>query len=475
MKDAAKSVIDHLGQRRTQYGDVRVVEVEVQNVSVKNGRVEVLSSDTSSGFGVRVLHDGIWGFASSSEISQKSMTEVSERAIDIAKAGLLLRKEAVALSPEEPHVDSYKNSVLEDPFQVPFSAKIDLLLEADTIMRREPKTKVSQAWMRFYKTKKLFLSTEGADIEQEIVESGGGVSATVSDGGEVQVRSFENYGTRGYEFVKSLLLPARAEEVASQAAELLAAPECPSRVTSVIVGSSQLALQVHESCGHPTELDRVLGAEAGFYGTSFLTLEKLGSFKYGSQVVNIFADATVEGALGSFGYDDEGVRAQRAPIVEQGVFVGYLTSRETAPRIGQTSNGTMRADGWNRIPLIRMTSINLEPGEPGLEELIADTKEGFYLEHNKSWSIDEKRLNFQFGTQVGWEIEGGKLTRMVKNPVYTGITPQFWSSCDAVCNREEWHIWGIPNCGKGEPEQTAHVSHGTSPARFRGVEIGVLK
>ncbi len=475
MKDAAKSVIDHLGQRRTQYGDIRVVEVEVQNVSVKNGRVEILSSDTSSGFGVRVLHDGVWGFASSSEISQKSMTEVSERAIDIAKAGLPLRKEAVALSREEPHVDSYKNSVLEDPFQVPFSAKIDLLLEADAIMRREPKTKVSQAWMRFYKTKKLFLSTEGADIEQEIVESGGGVSATAGDGGEVQVRSFENYGTRGYEFVKSLLLLARAEEVASQAAELLAAPECPSRVTSVIVGSSQLALQVHESCGHPTELDRVLGAEAGFYGTSFLTLEKLGSFKYGSKVVNIFADATVEGALGSFGYDDEGVRAQRVPIVEQGVFVGYLTSRETAPRIGQTSNGTMRADGWNRIPLIRMTSINLEPGEPRLEELIADTKEGFYLEHNKSWSIDERRLNFQFGTQLGWEIQGGKLTRMVKNPVYTGITPQFWGSCDAVCNRGEWHIWGIPNCGKGEPEQTAHVSHGTSPARFRGVEIGVLR
>lgn len=475
LKEEAKSVIDRLRTQGIHYGDIRVVEAEVQNISVRNGRVEVLSSDASSGFGVRVLDKGVWGFASSSEISEKSMRDVSERAVDIARSSLALKKQPVALSKEEPQVDVYRNKVLQDPFRVPLSQKIELLLEADGVMKRKEKVKVSQAWMRFYRTKKIFLSSEGTDIEQLIVESGGGVSATAAQEGEIQVRSFEDYGTRGYELVEDLYLPDKAEEVASEAVQLLRAPECPARVSSVIIGPSQLALQVHESCGHPIELDRVLGAEAGFYGTSFLTLEKLGSYRYGSEIVNIFADATIEGALGSFGYDDEGVKAQRVPIVERGMFVGYLTSRETSARIGQTSNGTMRADGWNRIPLIRMTSVNLEPGEPSLEELIADTREGFFLQQNRSWSIDDRRLNFQFGTQIGWEIKGGKLTRMVKNPVYTGITPQFWGSCDAICNREEWHIWGIPNCGKGEPEQTAHVSHGTSPARFRDVEIGVLR
>jgi TldD protein len=235
-----------------------------------------------------------------------------------------------------------------------------------------------------------------------------------------------------------------------------------------------VGLQVHESCGHPIELDRVLGYEASFAGTSFLTLDKLGELQYGSKQVNIDADATAPGGLGTFGYDDEGVPAQAVPIVSAGQFVGYLTDRQTAPIIGRNSMGSARAWSWQQIPLIRMTNINLRPGEAGtLDDLIADTKDGLFVSTNKSWSIDDRRLNFQFGTQIGWLIRNGRLTQMVRNPTYTGITPRFWGSCDAICGPSEYVLWGVPNCGKGEPIQTGHVGHGAAPARFRGVQVGV--
>jgi TldD protein len=256
--------------------------------------------------------------------------------------------------------------------------------------------------------------------------------------------------------------------------ELLTARQCPSTVTTVILDGPQLALQVHESCGHPIELDRVFGMEAAYAGTSFLTTDKLGHFRYGSDLVNIFADATALTGLGTFGYDDEGVPAQRTPIIRNGVFVGYMSSRETAPIVGQSSTGTMRADGWNRVPLIRMTNVNLEPGAWSLDDLIADTDDGIMMGVNKSWSIDDKRLNFQFGTEMAWEIKAGKRGALLKNATYTGITPQFWGNCDAICDRSHWQLWGTTNCGKGQPGQTMYVGHGVAPARFRNVRVGIV-
>jgi TldD protein len=325
----------------------------------------------------------------------------------------------------------------------------------------------------------VFASTEGSYIEQQLVESGAGIEATAVGEDDMQTRSFPNsfgrqQGKAGYECVREQGLVENSRRIADEAVALLRAPPCPSGVTTLILDSTQLALQVHESCGHPIEMDRVLGDEASFAGTSFLTQDKLGAFRFGSPVVNIYADATIPGALGTFGYDDEGVPAQRSPIVKDGIFVGYLTSRETAGLLQQRSNGTMRADGWNRIPLIRMTNINLEPGTWALDDLVADTDDGIYMAVNKSWSIDDKRLNFQFGTQMAHEIKHGKLGQMLKNPTYTGITPDFWASCDAICNERHWKVWGLPNCGKGQPVQSAHVGHGTAPARFRNVQVGVI-
>jgi TldD protein len=408
------------------------------------------------------------------------METVFGKALKIAKASSKAKGKEILFLYASPVVDRYQTPISIDPFEVTPETKLNLLLKADEVIRRNKKVKISEAFMGSYKMGKTFASTEGSYIEQEIVECGAGISATSIEGSEVQVRSYPNsfrgnFATQGYEWIEKLALQDKAERVAEEASQLLSAKPCPSKMTTLILDSSQLALQIHESIGHPIELDRILGTEASYAGTSFLKPEMVGHFKYGSERVNIFADATCPGGLGTFGYDDEGVKAQRVPIISHGILVNLLTSRETAHHLEKESNGTMRADGWNRIPLIRMTNINLEPGEWTLEQMVADTEEGIFLTTNRSWSIDDKRINFQFGTEIGWEIKNGKLGEMVKNPTYTGITPNFWNSCDAIANRDHWEMWGTPNCGKGEPGQIAHVGHGTAPARFRNVQVGVTK
>jgi TldD protein len=477
MKDFVKKVASVL-EGKVEYGDVRVVESSDESFVVKNGKVESVSSSSDMGFGVRVLLDGCWGFAASSKVTKAEADRTVKQAIDIAKASAIVAGTRVELDGTKPSVGTYKSKFTKDPFEVSSSDKIDLLLRADGEMRKEKGVKVSRATMSFLKVKKVFASTDGALIDQSFVESGAGISALAIKGGDVQVRSYPtsfggNYANSGFEFVHRMDLVGSAPKIAGEAVALLKAKQCPKQVTTVILEPAQLALQIHESIGHPIELDRVLGTEASYAGTSFVTPDKLRGFRYGSDVVNVYADATVEGGLGTFGYDDEGVPGQRTPVIEKGIFKGYLSSRETAPVIGRNSSGAMRADGWNRIPLIRMTNINLEPGKWKLEDLIADTDEGLLLATNKSWSIDDKRLNFQFGTEIAYRIKNGKIDGFYKNAVYTGITPEFWNSCDAVCSKKYWQLWGVPNCGKGQPGQTAHVGHGAAPARFRNIRVGV--
>ncbi len=480
MKDLIQNILDLAKLKRVAYADIRVVRRQNEEIEVKNGKVEALIYDEDFGFGIRVLFQGAWGFACSSKVTKREMEAVFNKALKIAKASSRIRGKEILFPLTSPIKDRYQTPFSIDPFGVAPEMKLHFLLDADAILRKNNKVRISEAFLGSYKTEKTFASTEGSYIEQEIVECGAGIAATVIEGNEVQVRSYPNsfrgnFATQGYEWIEKLALPDKAEGIAEEASQLLSAKPCPSKVTTLILDSSQLALQIHESIGHPIELDRILGTEASYAGTSFLKPEMVGHLKYGSEKVNIFADATHPGGLGSFGYDDEGIKAQRVPIISQGILVNLLTSRETAHHLKKKSNGTMRADGWNRIPLIRMTNINLEPGEWTLEQMIADTEEGLFLTTNRSWSIDDKRINFQFGTEIGWEIKNGKLGEMVKNPTYTGITPHFWNSCDAIANREHWQMWGTPNCGKGEPGQIAHVGHGTAPARFRNVQVGVMK
>jgi TldD protein len=368
-----------------------------------------------------------------------------------------------------------------DPFTISLEERLGVLLAADAEMARVEGVHVRQTNLVIIRENKWFANTESAFTEQTIIETGGGIVATAVGDGEVQSRSYPNsFGrqqvTGGWEVMLKWDLPGNSERIGREAVTLLTAEPCPAdTTTTVILGGDQVALQVHESCGHPIELDRVFGSEAAYAGTSFLTTEKLGSFRYGSEVVNITADSLRPLGLGTFGWDDEGVAAQSTPIVQNGDFVGYLMSRETASKLGMVSNGCMRASSWNRIPLIRMTNVSLEPGEWDLEDLIADTDEGIYMMTNRSWSIDDRRYNFQFGTEIGYEISKGKLGRMLRNCTYTGITPEFWDSCDAICNQDYWTMWGTPNCGKGQPSQIAHTGHGAAPARFRNVSVGVYR
>jgi TldD protein len=312
------------------------------------------------------------------------------------------------------------------------------------------------------------------------VHAGGGLKLVVAEGDAIAHRTYPmeldgGVAAGGWEVIERFDFPGAVPRIADEALALLAAPPCPAGDTTVILDTPQLALQIHESCGHPTESDRAFGDEVSLAGASFLTPDRLGRFRYGSRHVNLTADATTPGALGTFGWDDEGVPARKTPLVARGQFVGYLTSRETAARLGlPRSGGCLRAEAWNRFPIVRMINVSLEPDPrgPSLEELIADTDDGILMGNNKSWSIDDLRLNFQFGCELAWEIKKGKRTRIVKNPLYGGTTPRFWSACDAVGGPESFRMWGLLSCGKGDPMQLMAVGHGCPPARFRGIKVG---
>jgi len=462
-----------------QYADVRVVHSNEENISVKNGVVDAMSMDETLGFGVRVLVDGAWGFASSREMTAIEVDKVTDLAVKIAKASTLARGEWAKLGEPVVSKGTYTTPIQIDPFTISLEDKLNLLMQADSSMARVEGVKVRHGRLTFVKVHKSFANSEGADTDQTIHEAGGGIDATAVGNDEVQRRSYPSIraqGTGGWEYILAMDIAGNAERIATEAVELLTAEQCPSdTVTTVILGGEQLALQIHESCGHPIELDRVFGSEAAFAGTSFLTTEKLNNFKYGSEFVNITAESVRPNGLGTFGWDDEGVPASSTPIVKNGLFVGYLMSRETASILGLQSNGCMRASSWNRTPIIRMTNVSIEPGTWDLDDLIADTDDGIFMESNQSWSIDDKRYNFQFGTEIGYEIKHGKRGKILRNCTYTGITPEFWNSCDAVCNENHWFMWGTPNCGKGQPIQGAHTGHGAAPARFRNVRVGVMK
>jgi TldD protein len=481
MRDLTQRALDTATQQGAGYADVRSIRRVDEHVTVKSGRVEGVAFGESEGFGVRVLVDGAWGFASSNRLTAEEADRVAGDAVRIARASATALRRPVELDDRPVARGRYETPLVEDPFALPLDRKIADLIEADERMNRVAGVAFTESVYHAQREWKSFAASDGSETEQVITHVGAGIEANAVEGDELQRRTYPDagggYQAAGYEYVRGLDLAGHAEALASEAVELLSAPQCPPGRTTIVLDPSQLYLQVHESCGHPIELDRVFGTEASYAGTSFLTTDKLESgFQYGSELVDIVADATAPGGLGTFGWDDEGVAAASVPIVQAGRFVGYLTSRETAPRIGRRSGGAMRADGWNRIPLIRMTNINLLP-KPGmsLDDIVSDTDDGLYLSSNRSWSIDDRRLNFQFATEVAREIKGGKLGRLLKNPTYTGITYEFWRSCDAVGDESSYRMLGTPNCGKGEPGQVAHVGHAVSGARFRNVQVGVGK
>jgi TldD protein len=392
----------------------------------------------------------------------------------------LAKKHDAELAPEPVHQADWTSPCAIDPFATSVEQNLALLLAVDSELRRNAGVTLAETSMIFTRRRQVFASSAGSVIDQTRTVTGAGFSAFSYKGDEIQKRSYPNsfggqYQLKGYELVDELQMLQHAPRMAEEVVALHKADPCPEGSFDLILDGSQLGLQIHESIGHPIELDRVLGSEANYAGMSFLTLDQLNRLRYGSEIVNVVADARLDHGpgLGTFAFDDEGVAAQRTDVIRNGQFTGYMTSRETASAVGENrSNGTMRADGWSHLPLIRMTNVSLEPGSTTLEEVFGGVDHAIYMETNKSWSIDDKRYNFQFGCEAAWEIRNGKRGRMLKNPMYSGISTEFWNSCAAIANRDHWTLWGVPNCGKGQPEQAMGTGHGASPSRFHSVKVG---
>jgi TldD protein len=462
---------------RAEYADVRHVRLREEAIAMRNGELDELDAHDEEGFGVRVQLGGGWGFAAARGSDRAAAEDALTRALALADAQP--RGGARPLTPEPAVTGSYVSPTATDPFAVPVDDKLTLLAEADRALRAERRVTVSLAQVQSRTEQKLFASTDGALCEQRLTECGGGIAATAVRGDDAQTRSYpaSHSGTvaqAGWEQVLALELAANASRVAEEAAALLDAPPCPEGATTLVLAGEQLGLQIHESVGHAVELDRVLGYEASYAGTSWAPAAGIGSLRYGSEAMSITADATLPGAIGSYRWDDEGVPAQSIPIVRDGVLQGFLSNRQSAAEIGlERSGGCARAEGFARQPIVRMTNVSLDPGVGGsFEELLSGVERGIYIDTNRSWSIDSRRLQFQFGGEAAWEIVDGQLGRLLRDPVYAGVTPDFWGSLDAVCSADEWRLVSFTDCGKGEPGQVARVSHGCAPARFRGVRVG---
>ncbi|MGB4069563.1 MAG: TldD/PmbA family protein [Nitrospira sp.] len=456
-----------------EYGDIRIQDSSTEHIEGEDRRIASIRDIKDIGFGVRVLYHGAWGFAASSVLSLEEVPRVTNLAIEIAKGSASVALGKVRLVPEPVHRDRIVTPYRVDPFTIPLEKKTDLLLNTMETLHRQSGIARSSASLWARRDRKLFVSTEGSHLEFDLLAGQGDCTATALHEGRFASRGFNTPHLRkGYELIEEADLLREASRVAAHAIEKVKAPAVDAGQYDLVLDPEHLSLTIHESCGHPSELDRALGYEANYAGTSFLTPEKLGHFRYGSQHVNLVADNTEPETLAATGYDDDGVQCQQWDIVRNGVFVGYCTNREVASKISESrSRGSNRADGWSHVPMVRIANIGLEPGSATVDQLIADVKHGIYIEGHGSYSIDQRRYNFQFGGDAFWLIENGRRTHMLRDVIYHGITPEFWNSCDGVADRTARRRYGFITCGKGQPGQSGWMTHAASPARFRQIHV----
>lgn len=469
----AEIVLKRVRRAGADYGDIRILDTTRQVVRGRDRRIAGVAEGREHGFGVRVLYRGAWGFAASSVMSPDQVRYVTNLALEIAKGSAALVNDPVKLAPEPVHRDTVTTPRRIDPFAVGLDEKAELVSAVMERLHEQEGVRRSAASLWAQRDVKLFASTEGTRLRFDLLAVNGNLRATAVHSGRFASRSFTtSYLRKGYELIAETDWVGEAARVAAEAVEKVRAPLVEAGRYDLVLDPGNLSLTIHESCGHPSELDRALGYEANYAGTSFLTPEKLGTFRYGSGQVNLVADNTEPETLAATGYDDEGVSGQRWDIVRQGVFVGYSTDREVAPKIGLgRSRGSSRADGWSSVPIVRIANLGLEPGDARLDEMIADVKRGIYIEGRGSFSIDQKRYNFQFGGDAFWLIENGRRRHMLRDVIYHGITPEFWARCDAVADRSHRRRYGFITCGKGQPSQSGWMTHAASPARFRQVDV----
>jgi len=463
------------------YADARVVRAVREDLCVRNGALAEAEAQAEFGLGVRARVDGTFGFAAAPGTHRELEAiypGVARRATRVARDLAPTRRRPIALAPVAVQKGEYHTPCREDPFTVPLEEKLALLRAADEALDGREGIVAREARLSLRRSEQWLATSEGTEVHQVLVRSGAGLVATAAVHGQVERRSYPHpfggdHRAAGFEFIRALRLVEEARRVRDEAVELCHAPPCPGGRRTLILGPTQLMLQIHESVGHPTEVDRMHYEEVDLAGASFLAPEDVGRRPFGSPIVQLYGDGREPGGLDTRAFDDEGSPTGRFDIVKDGVLVGLHSSREWAAHVGAAAPpGSLRAEGWHAPPIVRITNLSLAPGAGTLADMLADTEDGaIFVDTVKTWSIDERRLDFQFTCEVGYEVQGGKLGRLLRSPTYQGSTPAFWASCDRIAGPSEWRLHGVPNCGKGNPMQIAEMSHGCAPARFRGVQF----
>ena len=472
------------------YTDIRICTYREQSIAARDlmlssgmiggfGQGRNVDS-VSSGFGIRVMVNGAWGFASSPHITPEEIKRAAALAVDVGKASALAREKPVKLVPVPAYQDHWQTPIQKDPFKIPREKKVELLLEINRRLLKHKDIVRATSFMSFAHESKYFASSEGSYIEQDIYRADTDYTVVAFRNGKVKTRTFSVPPLNmGYEYIEKAPLLENIDRTAEEAIEHALAPPCPEGRKDLILTPSHTCLLIHESLAHPTELDRAVGYEANYAGTSFVTTDKLGKLQWGSKLMNVVADNTNPILRMSSGYDDDGTKKQRYHLIKEGVFVDYQTSRETAPYIGaKSSRGCVYASSWANFPILRNTNVGIEPGPAGSptpDEIIADTKDGILIDGLGSFSIDHQRYNLQFGGNAFWEIKNGQKTRMLSDVTYQAINTELWNSLDAVGCKESWEPQGIPACAKGQPIVNGDQSHPAPWIRFHNIKVGVAK
>ncbi|MBN1948716.1 MAG: TldD/PmbA family protein [Candidatus Cloacimonetes bacterium] len=477
MKDIIKRIINKLDLPDVTFADVRFTRTDQQMIYFEKGILRSFDSELdASALGIRVLIDGCWGFAGTKILTDNEIDKTIKKAIYNARSGASFRREPAAYRRQEPVTKSYVFQPEEDPFAMDNKYKIDYHQKIASQLVGNDKIVYSYVYTEFYRQYKIYANTEGSFVDSLVYDTMPMMYVLAAEGNEALCRTWPGHmnGYRGgFEIVHREKLPENTETIIKEAIDLLSAPRIEEERADIIIGGGHLALQLHESVGHATEADRIFGKEISYAGKTFIKPVMLGNFRYGSDLVNIYSDSTDQGGLGFHLVDDEGTPGQKVDIVKNGILVGQQTSQENAPLLGLSPSSNMMASFADDIPLIRMTNFCLAPGNGSLNDLIRNTEHGYYIDFTKTWSIDDNRFNFQFTTEIGWKIENGEISGIVREPTYYGITPEFWGACDAICGEENWKFHGTFHCGKGEPGQAMHLSHGVAPARFKNVVVNV--
>lgn len=461
------------------YADARYELRQSEDVLTRNGRLVHANTGLERGLGIRVLVKGSWGYVGVSEPNRHDVTVAARRAVETARAAAILQDRPVEISRQSPQRGLYRTKIRRDPLAVPLEDKLELMLGLDAALREVAGVVLAETHIRGLRQRKMYVSSEGSELDQELVTTGAGYRAGATDGHDLHFRSFPT-GTeglvlgQGWEAVSSLPLLERAPEIAAEAVALSKADVCEPSTTQVILTGAQLAHHVMGTTAHLFELDRVLGLGHGASEASFLSIDQLGSLEFGAPHLNIYADARETSGAGTFGFDDEGVAAQRVELVTRGRFTGLLCGRETAERVGlEGSAGCLRASDWANPPSVRPTNVSVAPGEAGtLDDIIADTEQGLLVDGPRAFSVDPFGRSFTATAEAAWEIKDGKRGRILKNPRYQGSTTAFWKSCDALGDARDWTMHGCFALPKGRARQQVPVGAGAPPARFKDVVVG---